>query len=186
METDQESPLKTFHIEQYRSDDSLVVWLVDRRQKTPRSFRLLEPKGVEWQAYAPSISLSPDECWILVETKLCHGQNAANLYRRGEGLRYAEIAPSSFSDQAWDFFRKQGSLQKNFAEEYHFIIRCGNWMPNSHSLLVSLSGNDGNIRVDDWKCYYDLQKRQFYIDETLAAKNRHAVDAVEAKGRRIL
>ena len=44
--------------------------------------------------------------------------------------------------------------------------------PNDHSLAISLYGDDQKTHVHLWFCFYDLEKRHFYLDEALRKHNQ--------------
>ena len=48
-------------------------------------------------------------------------------------------------------------------------------VPNDHSLAISLYGDDQKTHVNLWFCFYDLEKHQFYLDDTLRKRNRGRV-----------
>jgi hypothetical protein len=163
-----DSPRHSFTVEEYSCGDAgTAVWL---RSQDGRVAQLYARSG---SIIEPYVYISPDERWIVCVQKLYHGASGAWLYERSTGLTYREVTPSPFSDRAWEFFRRQ--THRSFQQDYRFIISTGTFSPESRSLLVELTGDDGKTVVRSWYCYYDLQKHRFYLDAALTAKNQNAV-----------
>ena len=176
-----QSPMRTFYIENY-GVQAYATWLVRRQKGAVEAVPLPEPARKSL-LYPFGFSVSPDERWILRYEKLYHGANALWLYERFTPLHYTEVTPRPFSEQAWKFFLEQ--THNSFQFDYRFITWVGDWpaKPNSllvwptksHSLLVLLYGEDSKLHVDNWQCYFDLEKHRFYVDETLSKKNRSVI-----------
>jgi hypothetical protein len=195
--TPNHSPKHTFQVESWRKDGqepgaALCVWIV-----TPdrTAAELLVPPGVLTPLYSVHVSISPDEHWILWEEKLYHPADAYGLFERVSGIRFREIGPPIFSEQAWQFMSDQTHRQFKTEDADH-IMRVSEWptpgtrvrylalyggpektpvtAPNDHSLAISLYGDDQRTHVQLWFCFYDLQRHRFYLDDTLRKHNRGA------------
>jgi hypothetical protein len=195
--TPNHSPKHTFQVESWRKDGqepgaALCVWIV-----TPdrTATELLVPPGVLTPLYSVHVSISPDEHWILCEEKLYHPADAYGLFERVSGIRFREIGPPIFSEQAWQFMSDQTHRQFKTEDADH-IMRVSEWptpgtrvrylalyggpektpvtAPNDHSLAISLYGDDQRTHVQLWFCFYDLQRHRFYLDDTLRKHNRAA------------
>jgi hypothetical protein len=193
----QASPKHTFLVEIYQkhieSEFTPCVWLV-----TPDRSRaeLLVPSDALTPLYPVTISVSPDEQWILREQKLYHGADAYSLYERSGELHYKVIGPQIFSEQAWRFMSEQ--THRKFKTDYIHIMRVSDWptrggsrvrqlaltggpeltpatAPNDHSLAISLDGDDQKSSVNLWLCFYDLDQHRFYLDAALQKHNRGRV-----------
>jgi hypothetical protein len=192
-----ESPNQTFRLEMYSRKSAGggldgSIWLVASDNRYSR--QLIAP-GVLTLLYPIGISISPDEHWIMWEQKLYHGANAAGLFERVSGLTYTERGRPIFSEAAWRFMSQQ--THHPFKTDYIHMLRISDWpvagsrvrhialyggtaetavtTPNDHSLLLSLSGDDQETSVTFWFCYYDLAKRQFYLDAALEAHNHDSI-----------
>jgi hypothetical protein len=174
-----ESPNHTFTVESYFSDGderkAEPIWVVPIKDRKAQPFLLYDPDKVS-PFSVPSIRISPDEHWILRHEKLCHGQNAAWLYEQSSPLHFTEIP---LSEQAWQFFSQQS--HHAFRLDYRFMIEVGEWPTKSNRLLIQLHGDDRNIYVSEWFCYYDLQMHKFFVDSKLAQKNKDSIQPSENK-----
>jgi hypothetical protein len=192
-----ESPKHTFAVESWRKDGqepgaALCVWIV-----TPdaTAAKLLVAPGVLTPLFSVEISISPDEHWLLWEEKQYHGANAYGLFERSAGIEFREIGPPLFHEQAWRFMSEQ--THRKFTPNYIYIMRVSEWptqgsrvrhlaltggseltpltAPNNHSLAISLYGDDQKQSVNLWFCFYDLEKRCFYLDDALRKHNKGLV-----------
>jgi hypothetical protein len=164
-----DSPKHTFAVESWRKGGqdagaALCVWVV-----TPdrTAARLLVQPGVLTPLYSVEIRISPDEHWILWEEKQYHGANAYGLFERVADVQFREIGPPLFHEQAWRFMSQQ--THHKFTPNYIYIMRVSDWpvdgsrtrriglygdpsdqpyaVPNDHSLLISLYGDDQRSSV---------------------------------------
>lgn len=193
-----DSPKHTFQVECWRKGTEepgavLCLWIVTQDKATAR---LLVPPGVLTPVYSPEISISPDEHWVLWEEKLYHPANAFGLFERVSGIEFHEIAPPLFGEQAWQFMSHQ--VDRPFKTDgTDHIMRVSDWPTpkklvrhlvlydghedtpvtalNDHSLAISLYGDDGKTHVDLWFCFYDLEKHQFYLTDSLRKHNKGRV-----------
>jgi hypothetical protein len=168
---------RAFRIESYGVQQN-ANWIVPRDKRAAAPILLPDPPNAS-KLYPYEFRVSPDEQWILIDQKQYHGANAAWLYERAAPFHYAEVPQSPFSARAWAFFRQQ--THHPFTLDYRFIIRFGSWPTKSHSLLVSLVGEDDHLSVLEWSCYYDLQKHRFYLDDRLAKKNQGTITLKSTK-----
>jgi hypothetical protein len=75
------------------------------------------------------------------DQKLYHPANAVALYEHASGLRYKEVGPPVFSEQAWQFMSAQ--THRKFALDNDFIIRISDWpTPGSRTRKIGLYGTE--------------------------------------------
>ena len=200
-----ESPQHTFRIESYYGSEGALpnaTWIIPRDKKAGK-VALPDPPHPS-KLFSYQFSVSPDEQWIVLEQKQGSGVNAVWLYERTAPFHYAEVKPSSFSEQAWRFLGKQ-THRKFHTNDFISIIRVSDWpkagshvrkialcggdektvvpTANDHALLISLLGDDDKTSVDLWFCYYDLEKRCFYLDAALQKYNKGRVTPSRHQGR---
>lgn len=192
----QESPKHTFRIETYDKETERgsgfgyyhSVWIV--ASDGSKAEWLTGPDELS-ESYPLNISISPDEHWIMREQKLYHGANAASLYEHISGLHYREIGPPIFTRQASQFMSQQSHCRS--VTNCDLVYRISSWpvtdscahqidmdgtgtmttveTPNDNSLFISMVGGGRQIIVNDWSCYYNLEKHSFYLNSTLKQQN---------------
>lgn len=193
----QESPKYSFRLEIWEKEHEGFfqhsVWVVAADKSHAQ---LLVGPDKLTELYSVEVYISPDERWIMWEQKLYHGADAFGLYERINRLRYREIGPPIFSEQAWRFMSEETHRKFTLAKSIH-VMRVSDWptpssrtrklalyggpentpvtAPNDHSLAISLYGDDDKTLVNLWFCFYDLETHQFYLNAALQEHNRGRV-----------
>jgi hypothetical protein len=192
-----ESPRGNFYIEELevptkddegRPDTDLEVWIVSAKDPAMR-----EPlPGFHERGFTHlnSVSISPDENWMLVGQHHGSHMNSTYLFHRKEGVKFEDVFPdASFDDEAWKFFCKAENVPSSkvdrtdeFPEQAGFL----DWTDDSARLLIDLhgglTGKDTYYRsadyknpgVSGWVAYFNTKTRKFELTDRLRKNNKGA------------
>jgi hypothetical protein len=189
------SPLRsrgTFRIEQVQDppDEApyrYTVWLVStvdpaRRARLPDIplFDLGPDVTSGNVGYPSTLSVSPDERFLLREHKLYHGASALYLYTRVGALRYRAAAPAIRVDDAVrrTFARLVGGSDDG---EPMGIVEFVSWSGDGKSAVVSLRGRDlaGRYDVVGWQCTVELATGRVRVTKAQRKANASALSQAE-------
>ena len=192
-----ESPRGNFYVEELevptkddegRPDTDLEVWIVSTKDPALR-----EPlPGFHEKAFTHlnSVSISPDENWMLVGQHHGSHMNSTYLFHREAGLKFEDVFPdASFNEEAWKFFCKVENVPKgkidrtdDFPEQAGFL----DWSDDSARLLFDLHGGltekDTYYRLADyknpgvsgWVAYFNTKIRKFELTDRLRKNDNRA------------
>jgi hypothetical protein len=192
-----ESPRGNFYVEELevptkddegRPDTDLEVWIVSAKDPAMR-----EPlPGFHEKAFTHlnSVSISPDENWMLVGQHHGSHMNSTYLFHRKEGVKFENVFPdASFDNEAWKFFCKVENVPKgkidatdDFPEQVAYL----DWSDDSARLLIDLhgglTGKDTYYRLADykkagvsgWVAYFNTKTRKFELTDRLRKNNKSA------------
>jgi hypothetical protein len=151
-------------------------------------------------AHLTSVSISPDENWMLVAQHRGSHMNLTRLFRRKEGVKFEDVFPNAkwppdsesedrFDNEAWKFFGKAEGMplakidMKDLGpEEISFL----DWSADSARLLIDLHGGlTGSVETPDrdvykkpgvsvWVAYFNTKTRKFELTDRLRACNKGA------------
>ena len=164
------SPKGTFRIETVfpQANDLERQYVVSTADPKVR-----EPLGEERDAQPAQYFISPDERWIFATYHLHSHAESGKLFKRGEGLKFQEIAAAD-SDEAWKFFaKKEGELDEQDFEIIDFVA----WSPDSNRLLVDLRGGSRETSgIYLWYAYFNTKTGKFELTDYLQKLNKGARD----------
>jgi hypothetical protein len=202
-----ESPNGTFFVEELEvpakhdesdSDTDLEVWIVSA--KDPAMREPLAGFHEEGFTHLNSVSISPDENWMLVAQHRGSHMNLTRLFRRKEGVKFEDVFPNAkwppdsesedrFDNEAWKFFSKAEGVplakidMKDLGPEQISFL---DWSADSARLLIDLHGGlTGSVETPDrdvykkpgvsvWVAYYNTKTRKFELTDRLRACNKGA------------
>jgi hypothetical protein len=192
-----ESPNGTFFVDELEvpakddeghPDTDLEVWIVSAKDPARREpLPGFHEKGL---THLNSVSISPDENWMLVARHYGSHMNATYLFHRKDELKFEEVFPdASFDNEAWKFFCKIENVPKtkidatdDFPEQAGIL----EWSDDSTRLLIDLhgglTGKDTYYRLADykkpgvsgWVAYYNTKTTKFELTDRLRKNNKGA------------
>lgn len=192
-----ESPNGTFFVEELEvpakddeghSDTDLEVRIVSakdsaRRQPLPG----FHEKGF---THLNSVSISPDENWMLVGRHYGSHMNATYLFHRKDGLKFEDVFPdASFDNEVWKFLCKIENIPKSkidATDDFPGPAGFLDWSDDSARLLSDLrgglTGKDTYYRLADykkpgvsgWVAYYNTKTKKFELTDRLRKNNKGA------------
>jgi hypothetical protein len=192
-----ESPQRTFFVEELEvpakddeghPDTDLEVWIVSAKDPAMREpLPGFHEKGF---THLNSVSISPDENWMLVAGHYGSHMNATYLFHRKERLKFEDVfQDASFDNEAWKFFSKVENIPlskidstDDFPEQVTFL----EWSNDSARMLIDLhgglTGKDTYYRLADfkkpgvsgWVAYYNTKTRKFELTDRLRKNNKCA------------
>lgn len=180
----QTSPKGTFKIETVETpaedptaDPSEQQYVVSTADPKVR-----EPLGKPRQAHPAEYFISPDERWIFATYHLGSRMGSAELFKRGEGLKFAPVKPESLAEQAWQYFAGKEKIDPEklpFFQDGVGIIDFVAWSPDSARLLVALRGgdfdeNDQHRGIYLWYLYFNTQSAQPELTDYLRRLDKGA------------
>ena len=192
-----ESPKGTFFVEELElpvkddeghPDTDLEVWIVSAKDPARREpLPGFHEKGF---AHLNSLSISPDENWMLVARHYGSHMNATYLFHRKDGLKFEDVFPDvSFDNEAWKFFCKIENVPKTKIDATDdFPEQAGvlEWSDDSTRLLIDLhgglTGKDTYYRLADykkpgvsgWGAYYNTKTKKFELTDRPRKNNKGA------------
>jgi hypothetical protein len=192
-----ESPRGNFYVEELevpakddeaRPDTDLEVWIVSAKDAAVREpLPGFHEKGF---AHLNSVSISPDENWMLVARHYGSHMNSTYLFHRKEGVKFEDVFPdASFDNEAWKFFCKMENVPRSnidatddFPGQAEFL----EWSNDSARMLIDLhgglTGKDTYYRLADykkpgvsgWVAYFNPKTRKFELTDRLRKNNKGA------------
>ena len=192
-----ESPNGTFFVDELEvpakddeghPDTDLEVWIVSAKDPARREpLPGFHEKGF---THLNSVSISPDENWMLVARHYGSHMNATYLFHRKDELKFEEVFPdASFDNEAWKFFCEIENVPKtkidatdDFPEQAGIL----EWSDDSTRLLIDLhgglTGKDTYYRLADykkpgvsgWVAYYNTKTKKFELTDRLRKNNKGA------------
>jgi hypothetical protein len=192
-----ESPKGTFFVEELElpvkddeghPDTDLEVWIVSAKDPARREpLPGFHEKGF---THLNSVSISPDENWMLVARHYGSHMNATYLFHRKDGLKFEDVFPDvSFDNEAWKFLCKIEKIPKSKIDATDdFPGQAGilEWSDDSARLLIDLhgglTGKDTYYRLADfkkpgvsgWGAYYNTKTKKFELTDRLRKNNKGA------------
>jgi hypothetical protein len=145
--------------------------------------KVREPLGKPRQAHPAEYFISPDERWIFATYHLGSRMGGAELFKRGEGLKFHDLNPSqSFAEMAWRYFadnEKIDSAKVPFFQNGVGITDFVAWSPDSARLLVALRGddfdeNDPRRGIYLWYLYFNTRSGELELTDYLRRLDKDA------------
>jgi hypothetical protein len=202
-----ESPNGTFFVDELEvpakddeghSDTDLEVWIVSAKDPAMREpLPGFHEKGL---SHLNSVSISPDENWMLIARHYGSHMNSTDLFHRKEGVKFEDVFPKAswpvgegsqdrFDNEAWKFFSKAEGVplaKIDMKDLGPAQISFLDWSADSGRLLIDLHGGlTGSVETPDrdlykkpgvsvWVAYFNTKTRKFELTDRLRKNNKGA------------
>jgi len=202
-----ESPNGTFFVEELEvpakedesnTDTDLEVWIVSANDPAMREpLPGFHEKGL---SHLNSVSISPDENWMLIARHYGSHMNSTDLFHRKEGVKFEDVFPKAswpvgegsqdrFDNEAWKFFSKAEGVplaKIDMKDLGPAQISFLDWSADSSRLLIDLHGGlTGSVETPDrdlykkpgvsvWVAYFNAKTRKFELTDRLRKNNKGA------------
>jgi len=202
-----ESPNGTFFVEELEvpakddedhPDTDLEVWIVSAKDPAMREpLPGFHEKGL---SHLNSVSISPDENWMLIARHYGSHMNSTDLFHRKEGVKFEDVFPKAswpvgegsqdrFDNEAWKFFSKAEGVplaKIDMKDLGPAQISFLDWSADSGRLLIDLHGGlTGSVETPDrdlykkpgvsvWVAYFNTKTRKFELTDRLRKNNKGA------------
>jgi hypothetical protein len=162
------------HYENYKADDYHFreVWLVSKDNPKDRYLLFTHGRSVE-------VIFAPNEELLVINDYLGSNASDIRLYRKTEGIKFAEIENAMVHKKAWGLLIKDYPVLTKL-DFGHSYIKADMWSGNSDSILLSLWGHADTAYkgkyyslVESWHCIFDLKTLSVSLD--LRTMNRDLV-----------
>jgi uncharacterized protein YecT (DUF1311 family) len=139
-----------------------------------------EPLGDKRQVVPAEYFISPDERWIFATYHLGSHMGSGDLFKRGDGLKFAPVRPQRLAELSWRFFAEQEHMKLDdmpYSQGDEGIIDFVAWSPDSARLLVDLRGGVGDERnrgIYLWYLYFNTKTERLELTDYLRRLDKDA------------
>jgi len=160
-------------VEYYVNDEhEHEIWLAAKNKPSDRELLYKFERGAD-------VLISPDEQWLVVNDHMTSDESEVVLFKRGQGISFAEAKGAQIGPKAWNLFAKENQLAKPPGYDHQYVEAI-QWSSNSRTFLLSISGHggegDGKYHLDPWFCVYDVTTRQPTLNFKLMNQDAFVVE----------